>query len=200
MELDIYVPEFLFAVEPGAWDIHKKKLDRDSEKARLCKEKGIDLAIIYFFCKNEKEVEKDYDFYWYKEDLALEKYSDILISLVYELFKRAGINKIFSDDEIKNIKNRAYIQSRKISPDEFRDRVYKINSNIKVIGDYKATKYKVKCKCNICGYEWMGNPQNLLNGTGCFQCFGYSKKTTEEFIEELRRINDKIEIVTLLLY
>lgn len=195
MELDIYVPEFSFAIEPGAWDIHKKKIERDCEKVRLCKEKNIDLAIIYFFCKNEKEVAVDYKYYWYKEDLALEKNTDILTSLVYELFNRVGINKIFSEEEIKDIKNYAYIQARKISPDEFRDRIYKINPKIKVIGDYKATKYKVKCKCNICGYEWMGNPQNLLNGTGCFQCFGSSKKTTEEFKEELRYINDKIEIL-----
>ena len=41
----------------------------------------------------------------------------------------------------------------------------------------------------------MGNPQNLLNGHGCFQCSGSKKKTTEEFIEELSHINDKIKVV-----
>lgn len=196
MELDIYVPELLCAIEPGAWDIHKKKLDRDREKAKLCKEKGIDLFIIYFLCKKEKELfVDDLNVYWYKEDLALEKNSNSLIALVYDLFERLGIDKKFSDEEIKEIKNFAYIQSRRITPNEFRNRVNKLNPNIQVIGDYKATKYKVQCKCAMCGYEWMANPQNLLNGHGCLQCSGSKKKTTREFIDELKMINDKIQII-----
>lgn len=196
LELDIYIPEFSLAIEPGAWDIHKNKIDRDLEKIRLCKEKGIDLSIVYFFCKNEKESFIDNpDIYWYKEDLALERNSSELISLVYTLFKCKGINRTFSEEEIDEIKNYAYVQSRKITPDEFREKIHKINPNIQVIGDYKATKYKVRCKCNICGYEWMGNPGNLLNGHGCLQCAGSRKKTTEEFIEELRCVNDKIQIM-----
>lgn len=196
MELDIYVPEFSLAIEPGAWDIHNKKLDRDREKARLCKEKGIDLVTIYFLCKKENEsFNDDSNLYWYKEDLALEKNSSHLISLVYTLFEHVGINKTFSDKEIKEIKNYAYVQSRKITPEEFRKRVHELNPNIQVVGDYKATKYNVKCKCEVCGYEWMGNPQNLLKGHGCFRCAGSRKKTTEEFWEELRAINDKIQII-----
>ena len=196
MELDIYVPEFLLAIEPGAWDIHKKKLDRDYKKAELCQENGIDLVTIYFLCKKESELFSDNsNVYWYREDLALEKNSTSLLALVYELFERVGINRTFSGEEIKEIKNYAYMQSRKITPEEFRNRVKKVNPNIQVIGDYKATKYKVKCKCDICGYEWMGNPQNLLNGHGCFQCVGSRKKTTEEFVNELTLINDKILII-----
>lgn len=196
MELDIYVPEFSLAIEPGAWEIHKKKLDRDNEKARLCKEKGIDLVVIYFLCKKENELFKDnINIYWYQEDLALEKNSTKLLSLVYKLFERVGINRIFTDEEIKEIKNYAYVQSRKITPEEFRERVHQLNPHIQVIGDYRATKYNVKCRCEVCGYEWMGNPQNLLKGHGCLQCSGSRKKTTEEFIEELRLINDKIQII-----
>lgn len=41
----------------------------------------------------------------------------------------------------------------------------------------------------------MGNPQNLLKGHGCLQCSGTREKTTEEFIEKLRLINDKIQII-----
>lgn len=196
MELDIYVPEFMLAIEPGAWDIHKKKLERDCQKIGLCKEKGIELVIIYFFCKKEKELfEDDPNIYWYEEDLALEKNSSKLIALVYSLFQRVGVKKTFSDEEIREIKNYAYMQSRKISPEEFRKRVHEENPNVQVIGDYRATKYKVKCKCNVCGYEWMGNPQNLLNGHGCFQCFGSKKKTTKEFLKELGSINNQVEVV-----
>ena len=196
MELDIFVPEFNLAIEPGAWDIHKNKLDRDIEKLRLCKENEIDLIIIYFLCKKEKPVlEGEANIYCYEDDLALEKNSYKLIALVYMLFERVGINRSFSDGEIEEIKSYAYIQSRKITPDEFRNRVNKVNPQIQVIGDYKSTKYKVKCKCAICGYEWMGNPQNLLNGHGCLQCSGNKRKTPEEFAEELKSINDKIQIL-----
>lgn len=55
-------------------------MNRDNEKARLCKEKGIDLVVIYFLCKKENELFKDnINIYWYQEDLALEKNSAKLL-------------------------------------------------------------------------------------------------------------------------
>lgn len=36
---------------------------------------------------------------------------------------------------------------------------------------YKNSQTKVKCKCNVCGYEWFTKPYSLLAGHGCRKCF-----------------------------
>ena len=68
--------------------------------------------------------------------------------------------------------------------------------NIEILGEYINNKTKIKCKCKIDGHEWKATPHNLLNGTGCPKCSGNIKnKTTEYFINELKEINDNIEIL-----
>ena len=196
LELDIFVPEFNLAIEPGAWDIHKGKLDRDNEKVIRCNKKGINLVIIYFFCKNDyNDIKLKNNVFWYKEDLALEKNQDKLLELIYKLFAIVGIDKRFTAEQICEIKNVAYIQSRKSSPEDFKLKISKVLPNVEVVGNYKSTKEKVQVKCNVCGYKWYAKPENLINGHGCLSCSGNKKKTTEEFKNELRDINDKIDIL-----
>ena len=36
MELDIYIPSFKIAIEPGNWLLHKKSLNRDKTKRERC--------------------------------------------------------------------------------------------------------------------------------------------------------------------
>lgn len=74
---------------------------------------------------------------------------------------------------------------KKLSQEEFINRVYKVHGeNIKILGKYinRRTKILVKCKC---GYEWEANPEPLWNGHGCPRCSNNLKKTTEEFKKEL---------------
>ena len=52
-ELDIYIPEKNYAIEPGAWFWHQTKVERDREKRRKCQEQGINLMIIYDSCPPE---------------------------------------------------------------------------------------------------------------------------------------------------
>ena len=63
--------------------------------------------------------------------------------------------------------NKAESKSQK----QFEDDLYKVNPNITIIGEYKNTHTKIKCRCNIDGYEWYGYPANLLNrSAGCPKC------------------------------
>ena len=82
-----------------------------------------------------------------------------------------------------------------LTHEEFVNRMRKINSDIEILGEYKGIHKKIKCKCKIDGYEWEATPHNLLNDTGCPKCYGNTKKTTEEFINELKEINSNIEIL-----
>ena len=76
----------------------------------------------------------------------------------------------------------------------FINELKEINDNIEVLGEYKGSKIKIKCKCKIDGYEWETIPQNLLKGSSCPKCAG-KYKTTEEFKQEMKKINENIEIL-----
>ena len=79
--------------------------------------------------------------------------------------------------------------------EEFKQEMKKINDNIEILGEYVNAKTKIKCKCKIDGYEFEMKPNDLLRGQGCPKCAGNIKKTTEEFKQEIKDINDNIEIL-----
>lgn len=67
------------------------------------------------------------------------------------------------------------------------------NSHITIIGEYTGVHKHIACKCNVCGYEWMSTPHELLRGSGCIKCFREKLKlTNEEFIERMKNINPNI--------
>ena len=76
----------------------------------------------------------------------------------------------------------------KLTHEQFMKRLYKINSNIEVLGTYTKGTTKIKCRCKICGHEWSPTPSCLLQGHGCPKCAGF-EKTTEEFIKQLEKVN-----------
>ena len=88
---------------------------------------------------------------------------------------------------------------RRLTHEEFMEKFYEKNENaenIEILGEYKGSKIKIKCKCKIDGYEWEIRPNDLLKGIGCPKCAGKIKnKTTEYFINELKEINNDIEVV-----
>ena len=88
--------------------------------------------------------------------------------------------------------------SKKLTHEEFMERFYIKNENaenIEILGEYKGSKIKIKCKCRIDGYEWEVTPNDLLNGYGCPKCGGTMKLTHEEFMNRMRDINSDIEIL-----
>ena len=78
---------------------------------------------------------------------------------------------------------------------EFVQEIKEINSNIEIVGEYKDTQTKIKCKCKKDGYEWEVRPADLLRGSGCPKCYGNIKLTHEEFINRIKKINNDIEII-----
>ena len=86
---------------------------------------------------------------------------------------------------------------RKLTHEEFMERFYEKNEtaeNIEILGEYVGSKIKIKCKCKVDGYEFEMRPNNLLNNQGCPKCAG-RHTTTEEFKQEMKKINDNIEIL-----
>ena len=87
---------------------------------------------------------------------------------------------------------------RKLTTQEFIDRLSETNPSISVLGEYVNCKTRIKVRGISCGHEWMGNPHDLLGGHGCPTCryinnSNRTRKTNEQFIEDLRRISPSIE-------
>ena len=61
-----------------------------------------------------------------------------------------------------------------------------LHPNIDLISDYCGNTKRIKCRCNICGYEWSAVANTLLRKTGCPQCEGKFRKTNNYFTNELK--------------
>ena len=80
--------------------------------------------------------------------------------------------------------------------EEFVELINDINPNIEIIGKYVNAKTNIDCKCKICGHKWSPRAHHLLEGYGCPNCNHISRrKTHEQFIEEMNKINPNIEIL-----
>jgi hypothetical protein len=78
---------------------------------------------------------------------------------------------------------------RKLTNDEFIERVKKIHTNYdfsKFL--YNKTHNKGIVICSIHG-DFESRPSDLLRGRGCPKCGGSKKLTTEEFIEKVKKIH-----------
>lgn len=83
---------------------------------------------------------------------------------------------------------------------EYVEEVAKVNSNIKVVGEYVGARIKILHRCEIDGYEWYAYPFDIVRGIGCPKCasnsVGYKiKKTHDEYVKNLALINHNIEVI-----
>lgn len=69
------------------------------------------------------------------------------------------------------------------------------NPNIEVVGQYKGNSIKILHRCKVDGYEWMTLPSSLLYGKGCPVCSKTKKRTHEEYIMDVEKINPNIEVL-----
>ena len=89
---------------------------------------------------------------------------------------------------------------KRLTTQEFIERLNIANPNVKVIGEYLNWRTKIHVKGKKCGHEWLGNPSDLLSGHGCPKCryINNSKRTRmshEIFIERLGQVNPHIIVL-----
>lgn len=88
---------------------------------------------------------------------------------------------------------------RKVTQEEFVDQVSKVNPDITIIGEYKGSREKVKCRCS-CGHEWEPIAYSLTSGRGCPKC-GLIKiatkrrKSHEAFVEQVGNVNPNVIVI-----
>ena len=79
--------------------------------------------------------------------------------------------------------------------EQFIEEMKKINSDIEILGEFINVMTKIKARCKTCGLEWEVLPYNLLRKSGCPKCSERMKKTTEQFIKEIKEINSDIKVL-----
>lgn len=52
---------------------------------------------------------------------------------------------------------------------------------IEVLEEYTKYGVPIKCRCKVCGYEWVNKPEYLLKNKYCPQCAGLVRYTNETF-------------------
>lgn len=82
-----------------------------------------------------------------------------------------------------------------VSNEEYIEKVKKINPSIKVEGKYEGIKVKMQYSCQKCGYKWCTYPSSVLSGHGCPRCAKNGRYTQEEFLQRMKAVNPKIEIL-----
>ena len=85
--------------------------------------------------------------------------------------------------------------SRRMSHDEYVNKLHSVRDDIEVIGKYTTSQSKVRVRGVHCNHEWEAKANNLLNNkSGCPYCHGLNKNT-QSFIDEVLRINQSIEVL-----
>lgn len=85
--------------------------------------------------------------------------------------------------------------------EDFESRLFDVNPNIEVIGEYIQCKKKIECKCKIHNEIFFATPDHLIQGeTGCKQCVQDKYhigglKSNEQFMNEMKIIQPNIRVI-----
>lgn len=94
--------------------------------------------------------------------------------------------------------------TRKLTNDEFINKLVKIGSNIEPLEPYKTSATKILVRCRACGHTWRKTPNSILSGQGCPVCSKAAaikkmseskRKSHEQFVNEAASRNDKVRVV-----
>ncbi len=125
---------------------------------------------------------------------------DEFLVLVKRILSFMGLEWNIDNEKLNELSTKAYENSRRMTPKEFRKKVKTINKDIIVLGDYVSSSTKIKVKCKLCGREFEISPVNLLQGQGCSTCnhkrAGINKRlSSKEFEQRLKKINNNIQLL-----
>lgn len=81
------------------------------------------------------------------------------------------------------------------TPEQFVLEIRSKNPEIELLEDYTDNKTKLKVRCKKCQYEWQVRSGHLLEGQGCPKCNKTYRRTPEDFVEEMKKINPDISIL-----
>lgn len=87
-----------------------------------------------------------------------------------------------------------YHGNRNRTIEMLQEELFYSESYILVYGEYRTAHDPVDCECLVCGYTWLGKPNNLLNGQGCNSCAGRVNPSLVEFQKQLDRLGKNFKV------
>lgn len=198
-ELDIVLPDYGVAIEPGSWFWHKSKIGKDVEKRDLCRSAKLRLITIYD-CFEGNEVPFDEDCWVYRFDLRRENENKTLKTIVRNILIELGEERLFEKVNWDEVKKSADRGARRMTNNEFLEAVNSIRPDVEVLTEFTNTQAHVHARCKKCGYEWEVRAGNLLKGFGCWKCgrrvtANKQRLSHQEYVSKLAAINDRIEVI-----
>lgn len=108
-------------------------------------------------------------------------------------------------DDWYRLKNRncicKYCNGRGRTDEEYKELVAQLHPEIIVLDKYETYEKRVRCQCTVCGTEWEVRAGSLIAKRlrGCPTCGleitkNAQRKSREKFIDDLRRVNDKLVV------
>ncbi len=199
MELDIVIPKYKTAIEPGNWFLHSRSLKRDEEKRSRCKEIGFTLFTIYDKYPQNSEPPFPDNCFVFSDDLNIADH-DMIHRLIYDLFSECNISRKFSNEEWNELETLSYANSKALTHSDFVNRLNVIRPDIEVIGKYENANRRIEVRCRNCGFSWRGVPASLLSGDGCRKCGArkrgnIERKDQKQFEEELKTLIPSIKVI-----
>lgn len=97
-----------------------------------------------------KEIQKGNDVFSFSKSIALDLSDSIeTVKLLY-----TAIDIILDIDNatFSSISDEAYLLSRKMTTDQFKEKISTYQPSIEILGEYKSTSNRIACKCGICGH------------------------------------------------
>lgn len=84
---------------------------------------------------------------------------------------------------------------KKLSHEEFVERLNKVNPNIEVLGEYNGNKNYIQVKCVVDGNIWNTKPNWLIKGSGCQKCYdrergNKTRRDSLDFISTSKEIHN----------
>lgn len=79
--------------------------------------------------------------------------------------------------------------------ESFERRIRETFPNITLISEFKSGDEKVRCRCNIDGYEWDVVPYGLMKTSGCPKCAGNMRWTHEDFVQRVHQHNPHVVVM-----
>ena len=172
-ELDVYLPRFCYAIEPGGWHWHMDKLGELVEKLDAAAARGIRLKAFLDECKKaERPPQLPSEVGWYRGSLYDEPGQGTLRSIELSCAAEIGLDVAESAVDWDAIGAEALERSMRESHELFLQRLSERNpayarGDFEVLSRYGGDRVKLELRCNICGKRWPATAGSLISGTAC---------------------------------
>ena len=77
----------------------------------------------------------------------------------------------------------------RLTQDQYEAKLKRTNPEVILLDKYEGTAKDHHFRCLRCGRTWIANAGTILEGHGCSVCRGGVRKTEEEFILQLKKVN-----------